>query len=144
MTSRGASIRAIALAAWGLVSLPAAADVTVIVSSEVPVESMSTTQVQNIFLGRSSYFPGQIRAIPVDQAEGSETQEVFYRDIMEQSAAQMKAHWSKILFTGRGRPPRRVANDEEMKQLIAENPGMIGYIGKTNLDSRVKALELTP
>ncbi len=105
---------------------------------------MPASQVQSIFLGRSSYFPGQLRAIPVDQAEDSETQEAFYRDVMEQSAAQIKAHWSKILFTGRGRPPRRAANDEEVKQLVAGNPGMIGYIDEASLDNSVKALDLSP
>lgn len=132
------------MALCGLASLHCAAEVAVIVSPAIPVDTMPTAQVQSIFLGRSSYFPDQLRAIPVDQAEGSETQEAFYRDVMEQSAAQIKAHWSKILFTGRGRPPRRAANDEEVKQLVAGNPGMIGYIDEASLDNSVKALNLSP
>ncbi|QIB66167.1 type 2 periplasmic-binding domain-containing protein [Kineobactrum salinum] len=89
-------------------SLHCGAEVAVIVSPSIPVDTLPASQVQNIFLGRSSYFPGELRAIPVDQAEGSETQRAFYRDVMGQSPAQIKSHWSKILFTGRGRPPGRL------------------------------------
>lgn len=127
-----------------LLSLQGWAEVAVVVSRDTPVDNMPTSQLQNIFLGRTSYLPGKLRAVPLDQTEGNEVRDAFYRDLLGQSPAQVKAHWSKILFTGRGRPPRQVAGDEEVKRLIADTPGMIGYIDAASLDGSVKALELTP
>jgi hypothetical protein len=59
------------------------------------------------------------------------------------SAAQIKAFWSKIIFTGRGQPPKAVANAEEAKKLVATNPNAITYIDRTMLDTSVKVV-LTP
>lgn len=140
----GADIRTVMAALCMLISLQGWAEVAVVVSRDTPVDSMSTSQLQNIFLGRTSHLPGEVRAVPLDQADGNEVRDAFYRDLLGQSPAQVKAHWSKILFTGRGRPPRQVAGDEEVKRLVAATPGMVGYIDAASLDDSVKALELTP
>ena len=140
----GTGMKSIVAALAGLFALCGWAEVAVVVSHDTPVDSLPTSQLQSVFLGRSSQLPGELRAVPLDQAEGNRVREVFYRDIVGQSPAQIKAHWSKILFTGRGRPPRQVASDEDVKLLIAGNPGMIGYINAASLDGSVKVLELTP
>ena len=44
------------------------------------------------------------------------------------SPAQMKAYWSKIIFTGRGQPPKEVPNSAAVKKGIVENPAVIGYV----------------
>ena len=54
--------------------------------------------------------------------------------------AQMKAHWAKIIFTGRGHPPEEAANSAEVKKLIVNNPNAIGYIDKSLVDATVKVL----
>ena len=52
----------------------------------------------------------------------------------------MKSHWSKILFTGRGQPPRMVPNSAEVKKVLAANPFAIGYIEDTEIDPSVRVL----
>jgi ABC-type phosphate transport system substrate-binding protein len=52
----------------------------------------------------------------------------------------VKAHWSKIVFTGRGQPPRQASNASEAKKLIAENPNAIGYIDHSAVDASVRVL----
>ena len=118
----------------------AAAQVVAVVSSKSTVAAMSRDQVMDIFLGRTSRFPDGSPAVPVDQAEGSAAREEFYANFAGKSPAQLKAHWSKIIFTGRGHPPREVSGSLEMRKLIAENPGTIGYIERPLLDGRVKEL----
>jgi hypothetical protein len=61
--------------------------------------------------------------------------------IAGKSAAQMKSHWSKIIFTGRGQPPKTVSSGVEVKKLIAANPQAIGYIERTAVDSSLKVLQ---
>ncbi|MNP49690.1 hypothetical protein D3C76_1438950 [compost metagenome] len=60
------------------------------------------------------------------------------------SASQLKAHWSKIIFTGRGQPPQAVSSSAEVKKRVAENPGTIGYIDAREVDGSVRALPLGP
>jgi len=119
-----------------------AADVVVVVSARNPVTALSRNQIADIFLGKTGSFPYGSHAVPIDQAEGAGARDAFYATFTGKSAAQVKAYWSKIIFTGRGQPPRQVANGAEAKKLIAENPNAIGYIEPDLVDGSVKVLLL--
>jgi len=118
----------------------AAADVVAVISAKNPVTALSRNQVVEIFLGKSSRFPDGSQAVPIDQAEGSAARDEFYTNFAGKSPAQVKAYWSKIIFTGRGQPPRQVPNGVEMLKVIADSPGTIGYIEQSLVDSSVKVL----
>jgi ABC-type phosphate transport system substrate-binding protein len=135
-----ASILGLALVA---ASATAWADVVPVVSAKSPVHEMSKNQVVDIFLGRTNRFPNGEPAVPIDQAEGSEVRDLFYLQFANRSAAQLKAYWSKIVFTGKGEPPREVSPSERVKRVLAENPHFIGYIERTEVDANVKVVPLT-
>jgi ABC-type phosphate transport system substrate-binding protein len=119
---------------------PAAADVVAVVSSKSSVTALSRNQVVDIFLGKASHFPGGEQAVPIDQVEGSAARDEFYAKFTGKSAAQIKAHWSKIIFTGRGQPPREVPNSIEVKKEVVQNPKAIGYIERSVVDGSVRVL----
>ena len=110
------------------------ADVVVVVSAKSPVGNLTAEQVSQLFLGKTSTFPGGAQAMPIDQAEGQPPRDEFYTKITGKSAAQVKAYWSKIIFTGKGQPPR------EVKKMVSANPNTIGYIEKSAVDSSVKVV----
>ena len=137
-------LRRIALAvnvmALGLSANVACADVVAVVSAKSAVTTLSRNQVADIFLGRASRFPNGSPAVPIDQDEGSAARNEFYLDFAGYSPARVKAHWSKIIFTGRGQPPREVRNANEVKKIIAANPNAVGYIEQHAVDERVRVL----
>jgi ABC-type phosphate transport system substrate-binding protein len=116
------------------------ADVVAVVSSKSPVTTLSKIQVADIFLGKTIRFPDGVQAVPIDQAEGSPERDEFYATFTGKSPAQIKSHWSKIIFTGRGQPPKAVSNSVEVRKLIAANPQAISYIERSAVDSSVKVL----
>ncbi len=116
------------------------ADVVAVVSSRSPVLALSKEQVADLFLGRMSRLPNGSVLVPVDQAEGSAAFDRFYAKIAGKSPAQIKAYWSKIIFTGRGQPPRALRDDAEVKKHLAQNPQAIGYIDEKLLDDTVRVL----
>jgi ABC-type phosphate transport system substrate-binding protein len=124
----------------GLSPMTATADVVVVVSSKSQVVTLSKNQVTDIFLGKSARFPDGSPAIPIDQAEGAAVREEFYNSFAAKSAAQMKAYWSKIIFTGRGQPPKAVLDSDAAKRILAQNPNAIGYLERNLVDSSVKIL----
>jgi hypothetical protein len=101
---------------------------------------LNSSQIVDIFLGRTSHFPDGSSALPIDLAEGSPERDEFYLTIAGRSSAQIKAYWSKIIFTGRGQPPRTVASSLELRKAVASNPAAIGYIDSRLLDDSVRAL----
>lgn len=146
-TLRAGLLPAVAVALLGLVS-PARAEVVMVVAAANPLTSLSPTQAANIFLGRSSVLYGDRRALVLDQVEGSGTRAEFYRTLLGWSPAQVKAHWSKMVFTGRGQPPRQLEDDAAVAAFIAANPDAIGYMQRDSLPpdktaGPVKILTLT-
>jgi ABC-type phosphate transport system substrate-binding protein len=118
-----------------------AEEVVAVVSSKSPVTALSAAQVADIFLGKTSRFPDGSQAVPVDQPEDSPVRDRFYAQYTGKSPAQVKAHWSKIIFTGRGQPPVQAANNAEVKKMIAQNPSAIGYIDQSLVDESVRVIK---
>jgi ABC-type phosphate transport system substrate-binding protein len=131
------------LALWlsqGPESAAMASDVVAVVSSKSAITALSPNQVADIFLGKTSRFPDGTQAVPIDQNEDSPARDKFYAEFTGKSPAQVRAYWAKIIFTGRGQPPRQVANGVEAKRLIADNPNAIGYIDNSLVDKSVRVL----
>jgi ABC-type phosphate transport system substrate-binding protein len=120
----------------------ATAEVVPIVSAKSTVSTLSKDQIVNIFLENRGRFPNGSPAIPIDQLEGSAERNEFYDLYAQRSAAQIKAHWSKIIFTGRGLPPKEAASSADVIKRIAENPNAIGYIEKSLVNDRVKVVSV--
>jgi ABC-type phosphate transport system substrate-binding protein len=129
--------------ALGLNTSAVSADVVAVVSSNSPITALSKSQVVDILLGKRTRFPDDNSAVPIDQTEGSAARDEFYTRIADMSPAQVKAFWSKIIFTGRGQPPKTVATSLEAKKALVANPNAIGYIDQSLVDSSVRVV-LTP
>jgi ABC-type phosphate transport system substrate-binding protein len=117
-----------------------ATEMAVIVSAKSVVSMLRPEQAADIFLGHAGSFPEGGQATALDQPVGSPLRDEFYSRLTGKSPALMKSHWTKMIFTGRGHPPRELANSIAIRRLVAENPGMIGYIDKAALDTSVKAV----
>lgn len=128
------------LAALAMAGPVAGAEVVVVMSSKSDVEGLTVAQVSQIFLAKSSSLPGGGAATPIDQEEGSAVRDAFYSKVARKDAAQMKAYWSQLLFTGRAQRPKRVAGDAAVKQAVAADPGAIGYIDAGAVDGSVKVV----
>ena len=128
---------AVASACWGVAN---AADYVVVVSAKSPVDKLTGEQVTQIFLGKTESFPSGGNAVPIDQAESSPVRGDFDSKTLGKSTAQVKAYWSKIVFTGKGHPPKEVASSADVKGLVSGNPSYIGYIEKSAIDSSVKVV----
>jgi ABC-type phosphate transport system substrate-binding protein len=119
-----------------------AGELVVIVSSRSPVNSLRQDQVADIFLGQIASFPGGAEAVALDQSIGSSERDEFYSKVTAKTRPLVKAYWTKMIFTGRGVPPKEVDGSAAIRKMVADNPSLIGYIDKSALDASVKAVLL--
>ncbi|HQQ62290.1 MAG TPA: phosphate ABC transporter substrate-binding protein [Pseudomonadales bacterium] len=129
------------------VSLAAAAtqaEVAVIVNGSVAVSSISTDVAADIFLSKMNALPDGTKMVPLDQEEGRKARDEFYSKVVKKDAAQLNAYWSRLIFTGKGEPPKKVADDAEVVALVAANPNMIGYVQASAVTPGVKVLLKMP
>ncbi|MBK6998789.1 MAG: hypothetical protein IPH35_02040 [Rhodoferax sp.] len=117
-----------------------AAQVAVVVGANSAATALTTEQAAGLFLGKSEQLPGVGVALLLDQPESAPVRETFYTKVTGKSAAQVKAAWSRLMFSGKATPPKEIANSAAVKKLVASNPNTVGYIEKSAVDSSVKVL----
>ena len=130
-------------AGLALSACTAYADVVVVVSAKSSVQGLTADQVSQIFLGKTNTFPDGTVVVPLDQADSAAERNVFYTKITGKDAMQLKSYRSKLIFTGKGQPPKELPGNSEVKKAVASDPAAIGYIDKSAVDSSVRVV-LTP
>jgi ABC-type phosphate transport system substrate-binding protein len=124
----------------GMHAHSAFAQVVVVVSARSTVQPLTQQQIADIFMGKANRLPDGPTVVPIDQAEDSAIREKFYFLATGKSPAQMKAYWSKIIFTGRGQPPRQVASAGEIKKQVAADANLIAYLDAAAVDSSLRVV----
>lgn len=138
MTTR-ALIGTLLAAALAWTASPAQAQVVVIISSKNPISKLTPDQVSQIFLGQAKTFYTGGMAEPLDLDEAPARAE-FYQKVTGKSPAQLKAHWSKLTFSGNAQPPASLSSGAAVVRKVAENPRYIGYVDKSHVDASVKVV----
>ncbi|PHI38690.1 phosphate ABC transporter substrate-binding protein [Pseudoalteromonas sp. GCY] len=103
--------------------------------------TLDENEIKQIFIGKSKSFSDGSKALPITQADGSAVTDEFNEKVLNKSSSQLKAYWSKLVFTGKGTPPKEAADDAEVLKLVASNPNLIGFVSSGAADSSVKVVK---
>ena len=120
------------------IATTASAELVIVVNPQNQATRMTSAQASQFFLGGSVLFT------PVEQAPESSIRAEFYKKVLEKEAAQVQAIWSRIVFTGKGKPPKEYKSSTDVKKAISENVNAIGYIEKSAVDDSVKVIATIP
>jgi ABC-type phosphate transport system substrate-binding protein len=123
------AIGAVLLAILAATPLRAQEIVVIVNPASAPI---SREQLTDLYMAKTSTW------IPIDQAADSAIYIEFYKKATGRDTSQVKAIWSRILFTGRGVPPKQLPNSAAVKKVVAANPKAVGYIEKSAVDASVK------
>lgn len=117
----------------GFVGMPASRAETVVIMHP-DAAALAKDQIANLYLGKDSGF-----AI-IDLPESSPVREDFYKKATDRTLAQVKATWSRLMFSGKNQPPKEVVDAAAVKKAVAADPKTIGYIDKSAVDGSVKVV----
>ena len=118
--------------AFVLTAAAASADVAVIVSAKSTATTMTAAEIASIYLGKSTAMK------PLDNATPVRAQ--FYTAVAGKDEAQVKAIWSKLVFTGKATPPKALASNADVVKAVAADANAIGYVDKAAVDGSVKVV----
>ena len=113
---------------------------TVVIVHPSNTAALDSDTIARIFLGRDKSFPDGASALPVALIEGVPATEEFNSKILKKSSSQLKAYWSKLVFTGKGSPPKEADSDTESVKLVGTNPSLIGYVDASAVNDSVKVV----
>lgn len=115
------------------------AEVIVVAGAKSPVGTLTKEQVAQIYLGKVKSYPGGGAAVTAITGSGAIRDE-FLSSVLEKTDSQARATWSRLVFTGTGNAPKELKDAAETKQLVANNPNIVGVIDKASLDASVKVI----
>ena len=89
-------------------------------------------------MGRYRRLPDGGEAIPLDIGKQSEQKALFYKQLVGKPLADINAYWARLIFSGKTRPPQQVDSTEQALQQVADNPTMIAYVQRSQVDARFR------
>ena len=124
-----------------LISFSSLANVAVIVNSGNSA-AIDEGDISRIFLGKVKNFSSGEKVTLINLEYNQPTREEFEQKVLNKSASQVKAYWSKLMFSGKGKPPKELATDKDILAFVAANPGAIGYVAEGSVDGSVKVVKV--
>ncbi|MBH0037750.1 phosphate ABC transporter substrate-binding protein [Pseudoalteromonas sp. SWN166] len=121
-----------------LCSINVFAEVAVIINPS-NVSSVDADTIKKIYLGKSKSFSNGDKVNPVNQ-DGTSVTDEFNDKVVGKSSSQLNAYWSKLIFTGKGTPPEKLASDQAVIDFVAANNNAIGYIDSSKVSDKVKVI----
>ena len=117
----------------------------VIVTRANAATSLTEAEVSAMFMKRMRSWPDGSDVAPVDQRAGSRVRESFSEEIHGKSVRYVIRYWHRLIFSGRGIPPRELESDAEVLAFVAANRGAIGYVNAgAALPDDVQVLTVSP
>ena len=115
----------------------------VIVSKENKLASLSTDDLNRIFLGKKTLWETGTRIVPAMPEEESPAGETFLAGTLKKSVSQFRAYWKRLLFSGGGTVPKVFRSSAQLVDFVARQPGAIAVIEAQAVDDRVRVLEIS-
>ena len=122
-----------------LLPLPAMAELVIVTGNQSLISSLTDNEVRQLFSGQLRSLMGR-RVQPLDLSSRDSAREQFYQKVMGRTPDQMRAYWTRLIFTGQGQPPREVSNIREMETLLMSSAEYIGYLPESSLTGNMRVL----
>lgn len=116
------------------------AEVAIIVNSGNSSE-ISDNDIKSMFLGKNKTFSNGESVKAINLKSGNAIRKNFEKEVLGKSSSQVKAYWSKLIFSGKAKPLKEGASDSEVLNWVSSTPNAIGYIDASKVDDSVKVIK---
>jgi hypothetical protein len=117
------------------------AAIVVVTGKSSQITQLSQEEVAELFLGKRKHSHDE--AITPLDSDDSALRELFYLAVTEMDGMRIKAYWSRIVFSGQGRPPQEASITEASARLINE-PGTLMYLPANQVTPEMKVVFSIP
>lgn len=115
------------------------ADVAVVANKGISIDSITAKVAKKVWLGKTKSLSGTSVKL-ADLPRGNASRDHFYSTIVKKNEKKLKAYWGKIVFSGKGTPPKVLSSDAEVINWVASTPGAVGYVDSAATNDSVKVL----
>ncbi|MCK5819125.1 MAG: hypothetical protein KAH18_07695 [Psychromonas sp.] len=107
--------------------------------------SLSSGKAKMLFKGRIKRLNNK-KIVLLDWPNGSKMKKQFYHELLGQSEARINAYRAKLVFSGKGVPPKIVQQNNYLavEKYIKGRPNSIGYALKSMISKEFTILYVVP
>ncbi|KAB7884827.1 hypothetical protein [Poseidonibacter ostreae] len=116
-----------------------ASSLAVIVSKDSSIENISKKELSKIFLSKTKKLPNGDKSLTLEYIN-KKYQSEFYKIVCNKNEKQLKKYWAKMIFTGRGQPPKKLKSIEELISFVQNNKNAISYIPTSHMNDNLKII----
>ena len=122
----------------------AESNIVVVVHPSNSINTMTQDEIRRIYLGKNKLFENGSSVAPIDAQKRSSRRLEFYKKVVEKNPSQISSYWSRLIFTGKGAPPRVIDSDDEILAWVESHSNSIAYINKQRVTKGVKVVFRLP
>lgn len=117
-------------------------NIYIICNPNVKVDTLSSKEIKEIFLGRQKRWKDnkEIEFVIMDKTA---SHKLFIKKYLNKNPIQFRHWWRKQAFTGEGMMPRSFTSEKKMMEYVSKKDGTIGYASSDAVtNSRLKILKI--
>ena len=114
-------------------NMAAGTNMVVVMNAKAPINSLSTKDVADLYLGRSRNLSNGQLVMPLDNPAASPIRARFYKALTGKAITDINAYWARLLFTGQSSPPQAMPDANAILELVRSTPGAIGYLEQSQV-----------
>lgn len=139
MKSIGLGVLILVLSA--IYSSAAVGEVVIVAHKSVGVDQVDARAFQEMALGKRVQWRdgAQVRFVVMKDRE---LHEQFLRSFVRKSPSQWDTYWRRMMFTGRGLPPKTLDSSKAILDFVSQTEGAVGYVDAEAVSETVKVLEI--
>ncbi|MGR9116489.1 MAG: hypothetical protein ACU85E_12045 [Gammaproteobacteria bacterium] len=122
-------------------NVPAQTNVVVVANKDSSIAQLSREEVSMLFLGKSKS-SNDVPVMIID-SENQALRDSFYLGVANMNSLRLKAYWSRIVFSGQGRPPKEVPISEARAR-IEKNLEVLTYLPANQVSQKMKIVFRLP
>jgi hypothetical protein len=99
----------------------------IVAARQGDITELDRESAEQLYLGRRTTLPSG-RAVTLVDLPAGPTRDQFYFQLTRKNPSQIRAYWSRLVFTGRAQPPREAADADDVSRILQSTPGAIAYL----------------
>jgi len=100
----------------------------VIVNPSNPITWIDQGFLRNAYLKKEIEWADGRTILPVDLVTKFSVRDLFTREVLKKTSAQLRNYWNQRIFSGQGAPPPEADVSASVIAYVLGHPGAVGYL----------------
>jgi hypothetical protein len=113
-------------------------DINIIASKECGFNTINHKSIKDLFMKKTKYY----KNTHIEVLDNKECYNSFIQNFLKKTPTRMRVYWTRMIFTGSKKPPKKISNDRLKKERVS-NMCRVSYTTLADIQGW-KVIDVTP